>query len=79
LSNAWPSAEKSPVSDNDAPMVIGPLGLLVAAGLLLELLLVQAASMLTPATRTALLANAFQQNRGCTGLTPSSSFLGINV
>ena len=26
FSNAWPSAEKSPVSDSDAPMVIGPVG-----------------------------------------------------
>src|SRR6266567_4680177 len=33
-SNAWPSAEKSPASDSDAPMVIGPVGCLVGAGII---------------------------------------------
>ena len=64
-SNAWPSAEKSPVSDSDAPMVIGPVGWLVAAGVPLEVLeLVHAARALNPSTVTAVMANTFPENRG---------------
>src|SRR5205823_13224294 len=74
-SNAWPSAEKSPVSDSDAPMVIGPVAWLVAAGAPLEVLeLVHAASALSPRTVTAGLANTFPEDRGSPGRTPRSSF-----
>ncbi len=62
-------------SDSDAPMVIGPVELLVAAVPLVVLELVQAASMLTPSTTTALVATLVPVNRGRTRLTPSSSFL----
>jgi hypothetical protein len=62
-------------SDSDAPMVIGPVELLVAAVPLVVLELVQAASMLTPSTTTALVATLVPVNRGRTPLTPSSSFL----
>ena len=63
--NAWPSAEKSPVSDSDAPMVIGPVGWLVEAGVPLEVLeLVHAARALNPSTVTAVMANTFPENRG---------------
>src|SRR2546429_10013440 len=67
-SNAWPSAEKSPVSDSDAPMVIGPVAWLVAAGAPLEVLeLVHAARALSPSTVTAGMAETFSQSRGGTG------------
>jgi hypothetical protein len=63
--NAWPSAEKSPVSASEAPMVIGPVGWLVEAGVLLELLeLVHAARALSPSTVAAVMANTFPENRG---------------
>jgi hypothetical protein len=39
------------------------------------LVLVQAASTVTPSGATALMTNAFLENRGRTDLTPSSSFL----
>ena len=65
FSNAWPSAEKSPVRDSDAPMVIGPVGWLVEAGVPLELLeLVHAARALNPSTVTVPMANAFPANQG---------------
>src|SRR5258707_5393507 len=74
-SNAWPSAEKSPVSDSDAPMVIGPVGRLVATGVPLEVLeLVHAARALSPSTVTAGLANTVPPNRGGARRTPRSSF-----
>ena len=64
-SNALPSAEKSPVSDSDAPMVTGPVGWLVEAGVPLEVLeLVHAARALNPSTVTAVMANTFPENRG---------------
>src|SRR5215472_8425902 len=73
--NAWPSAEKSPVRDSDAPMVIGPVGLAVEVGVLAGLpALVQAARALSPVTVMAAMANAFPENQGWPGLTPSSSF-----
>src|SRR6266851_5775911 len=81
LSNAWPSAEKSPVRDSDAPMVMGLVVALPAgAGLLLEpLALVQAARTLSPSTATAVVAIAFVENRGRTGIAPSSSFLPFGI
>ena len=65
FSNAWPSAEKSPVSDSDAPMVIVPVGRLVEAGVApLELLeLVHAVRALRPSTVTAARASAFPANQ----------------
>jgi hypothetical protein len=64
---AWPSAENWPVSDRDAPIVIGPVELLVGLLVLLALFgllpLVQAASTPTPRSTTALAANLV-------GLTP---------
>src|SRR5260370_40449528 len=78
LSNAWPSAEKSPVMDSDAPRVMGLVVALPAgAGLLLEL--VQAARTLSPSTATAVVAIAFLENRGRTGIAPSSSFLPFGI
>jgi hypothetical protein len=74
---AWPSAEKSPVRESDAPMVMGAadaelevLGLeLELAALVLELLLLllpllQAARTLTESAATALRAMAFLENQG---------------
>src|SRR5256885_13670497 len=73
-SNAWPSAEKSPVSDSDAPMVIGPVGRLVATGVPLEVLeLVHAARALSPSTVTAVTGKTFPPNPGGTRPTPHSS------
>src|ERR1700751_5665468 len=73
--NAWPSARKGslapPLSDNDAPMVIGVLELLVGVVLLELLELVQAASTLTPSRTTAPAVTLVPENRARTGLTPS--------
>src|SRR4029077_3399589 len=73
--NAWPSAEKSPVRDSDAPMLIGavePPGETGVRPGLLEF--VQAARTLMPSTAPTPTANAFVQNREEAALTPSSSF-----
>ena len=57
-------------------MVMVAVDLPEGAGVLVELLLlVQPASTLTPSAATALMTNAFLENQGRTGLTPSSSFL----
>src|SRR5260370_39022125 len=81
LSNAWPSAEKSPVMDSDAPMGRGLVVALPAgAGLLLEpLALVQAARTLSPSTATAVVAIAFLWNRGRAGIAPRCSFRPFGV
>jgi hypothetical protein len=76
--------EKSPVRDNDAPMVIGvAFAELVALALALALewlllllllpLLLQAARTPTESA-TALSAMAFLENQGRDALTPGSSF-----
>src|SRR5512142_1296135 len=71
-SNACPSAEKSPVRDSDAPMVIGPAEPVgEAVPPLGPPPLVQAARTLTPSTATAPLASARLQNREWPGLTPN--------
>ena len=86
---AWPSAEKSPVRESEAPIVIGvelagdelaaPVelaGLELAAVLLLLLLppLLHAARTPTESA-TAPSAMAFLENQGRGALTPGSSFL----
>jgi hypothetical protein len=76
--------EKSPVSDSDAPMVIGvlELALELAVELLLVLvlleLLLHAAKTLTDST-AALRAKARLGSQGRLGLTPGSSFLSLSV
>src|SRR5260370_40733007 len=75
FSNAWPSAEKFPVRDSDAPMVIRLVELVGEVGRLVELpVLVQAARTLAPSTARALRGKALPENQGRTGLTPSFSF-----
>src|SRR6516162_7869590 len=60
-------------------MMIGPLELPVGVVLVVGLPeLVQAASTLAASTAKALLANAFLENQGRTGLTPSFSFLLVH-
>jgi hypothetical protein len=82
---AWPSAEKSPVSDSDAPMVIGAvelglgLVLLLLLVVLLLLLLLHAAIVPTERTATAVRANVFLENQGRSGLTPGPSFLLVQA
>ncbi len=63
--------------DSDAPMTIGPVELLAAVVplVVLELLLLHAASTLTPSTTAVPAAILVPVNRGRTRLTPSSSFL----
>src|SRR5437868_14774115 len=75
FSNARPSAEKSPVSDSDAPIVIGASELLDELVPPLELLLVQAARTPTQSTAAALTAIAWPENQGRAGRTPGPSFL----
>ena len=88
---AWPSAEKSPVRDSEAPIVIGfelagdelaaPVALAeleVPAELLLLLLLLPPllhAARTPTESATAPSAMAFLENQGRGALTPGSSFL----
>ena len=83
-----PSTEKSPVSERDAPIVIGAwlvLGLelepelVLAAGGVLVLLLVQAATRPTERTAAALRARRFLESQGSWGLTPGASFLFVRM
>jgi hypothetical protein len=77
--------EKSPVSDSDAPIVIGvlelelelALALLLLLLLLLLALLLQAARTLTDSTAAPLRAKARLESQGRVGLTPGSSFLHV--
>jgi hypothetical protein len=76
--------EKSPVSDSDAPIVIGVLELelelalaLLLLLLLLLALLLQAARTLTDSTAAPLRAKARLESQGRVGLTPGSSFLHV--
>src|SRR5262245_34235130 len=72
--NAWPSAEKSPVRDNDAPMVRGAVDRPGAAGVLDVVEFVQAARTLKPSMIPAARATACTGNREEAAVTPSSSF-----
>src|SRR5919201_2015244 len=72
--NAWPSAEKSPFRDSDAPMVIGAVEPPGEAGVLELVEFVQAARTLRASTAPAPMANALLVNRGEAARTPSSSF-----
>jgi hypothetical protein len=70
FSNARPSAEKSPVSDSDAPIVIGAPELLGAVPPLDVLPPLQAARTPAESTATALSAIACPENQGRAGRTP---------
>src|SRR3984957_19283102 len=85
---AWPSVEKSPVREREAPMEIGAeddgevlaeqLGLVDPAELLLLLLLLPPllhAARTPTESATAPSATAFLENQGRCALTPGSSFL----
>src|SRR5215472_7038727 len=74
-SNAWPSAEKFPVKDSDAPMVIRPVELRDEVWPVVAPVPTLVQATRTPAQRTAgaLLANALITNRGRTALTPCFS------
>src|SRR5580765_7993763 len=74
FAKACPSAEKSPVLDSDAPMVIGPADPAGVAVLWPGPLPVQAARTLAPSTVRALMAKVVLRNRGRPGITPVSSY-----
>src|SRR5215470_6536067 len=72
--NAWPSAEKSPVRDSDAPMVRGAVDRPVGAGVLDVVEFVQAARTLAPSMVPTARVTARAENREEAALMPSSSF-----
>src|SRR5215470_3186216 len=72
--NAWPSAEKSPVRDSDAPMMRGAVDRPGATGALDVVEFVQAARTLKPSMVPAARATACTENREEAALMPSSSF-----
>src|SRR5690349_1294778 len=71
FAKACPSAEKSPVLDSDAPMVIGPADPADVAVLWPGPPPEQAARTLAASTARALLAKVLLRNWGWPGLTPS--------